>query len=120
MENQVLEYLSQTERLTERLDCSSQRREESGGSYQCVQTSAEVETTVSGDRLFSPVPSKNTAGKCHKLKYRKLHLNIYPKTLFFFFLNSGGILILKSAQFPSFQILKTQLDKALSNFTEIP
>lgn len=31
LENQVLEYLSQEERLKERLDCSSQRREDQEG-----------------------------------------------------------------------------------------
>lgn len=68
-----------------------------------------------GTSVFSVVPDGRTRSNGHKLKYRKVHLNIRKNVYF----DSGQTLAQVAhrelVESPSLQILRTQLDIVLSN-----
>lgn len=68
-----------------------------------------------GARLFSLVPSKWTGDKGHDLKYRKFPLNRRGILFILFFNCQGGQTLEQVVEFPSLEIIKTQLDTGLRN-----
>jgi len=63
-------------------------------------------------RLFSVMPSARTRGNGHKLKHRKLALNIRNH----FFYCEGDRLLREVVESPSLEILKSRLDTVLGNW----
>lgn len=66
-------------------------------------------------RLFSVVSSNRERGNGHKLKYRKIHLNIRKNFFTLRMIKHWNQLSREVMESPSLEITKTRLDIALSN-----
>jgi len=107
-----LEHLSCEERLRELGLFSLKKRRLRGdliNAYKYLKGGCQED----GAKLFSLVPSNRTRGNEHKLKHRKVHLNMRK---YFFPLRvteSWNRLLREFVGFPSLEIFKTRLDKIL-------
>ena len=109
-----LEHLSYEERLRELGLFSLKKRRLRGvliNAYKCLQGGCEED----GARLFSVVPSERTRGNGHKLKPRKLQLNMWKKLFTLRVTEHWNRLPREAVESPSLEIFKTRLDKVLYN-----